>query len=153
MFAFDPTGFKLVSGCVDNTVRLWDVLSGREIQILEGHTGTVTNVCFSANGQLIASKGKDRDSTIRLWHAKTGLLVAIFPEPANDTLWSGLAFNPSGSLLATVGSDPEPYASNDFNFETSGRSHVIHIWELDLSILLGQLAKEPMVRYTSVSTI
>ena len=39
-------GKAIVSGSHDKTVRLWDVVSGRELQKLEGHS-FVTSVAFS----------------------------------------------------------------------------------------------------------
>ena len=40
-------GKAIVSGSRDETVRLWDVASGRELQKLEGHSSFVTSVAFS----------------------------------------------------------------------------------------------------------
>lgn len=56
--------------------------------------------------------------------------------PGHDAL-VGLAFHPTLPLLATVGSDPDARGAE--------RDALVHIWELDLNTLLGQLPgpKEP----------
>jgi WD40 repeat protein len=41
----------------ENTVRLWDVASGRPLRTLKGHTGAVTRVAFHASGKKLASGG------------------------------------------------------------------------------------------------
>ena len=40
---------------IDNTVRLWDVASGKETARLEGHGDAVWSVAFSPDGTRLAS--------------------------------------------------------------------------------------------------
>jgi WD40 repeat protein len=63
--AFSPDGKILASGSYDKIVRLWDVASGRELQQLTGHAGSVYSVAFSPNGKILASGSKD--GVVRLW--------------------------------------------------------------------------------------
>ena len=53
----------------DNTVRVWDVSSGREVARLEGHGGGVMSVAWSADSTRIASGGDD--NTVRVWGVQT----------------------------------------------------------------------------------
>ena len=41
--AFNPNGKTLASGSWDNTIRLWDVITGEHLKTLTGHTGSVTS--------------------------------------------------------------------------------------------------------------
>src|SRR4029079_6023686 len=63
---------RLVAASVNNTVRVWDLRSRRPIRrpLPPGHTGTVTGVAFSGDGQLLASAGGE--GTVRLWNPRTG---------------------------------------------------------------------------------
>lgn len=139
---FDPAGRQVASGSEDQTVKLWEAASGRLLRTLEGHTDDVNCISFSADERCLASKSGD--GTIRLWRADSGDGVATFPEPASRYWPPGLAFHPRLPLLATVGSDP--------GTEGSDCDRLIHLYELDLDLLLGQPAK-PSVSYTSAKIV
>ena len=63
---FSPDGQRIISGSSDDTVRMWDAATGRQIGApLTGHTDIVTGVAFSPDGQRIASASAD--NTVRLW--------------------------------------------------------------------------------------
>ena len=51
--AFSPDGRLLVSGCYDNSVRLWSVATGQQLKKFTGHSRSVTSVAFSPDGRSI----------------------------------------------------------------------------------------------------
>ncbi len=129
--AFDPQGGTLASGSGDNTVKLWEARSGKLLRTLEGHISWVNHVAFSPDWRLLASNSSDH--TIRLWSCETWETVVVIPEPTNpDYLIPALAFHPKLPLLATAGSEPSTPERE--------RSQLIHLWELDLDVLMGQRA-------------
>jgi WD40 repeat protein len=141
--AFDLQGGMLASGSDDNTVMLWDTRSSKLLRTHEGHTGKIDIVAFSPDGRLLASKS--RDHTIRLWSCETGKTVAVIPEPTQKKHWiPALVFHPTLPLLATVGSEQ--------GTPDGERSRLIHLWELDYGVLLGQRTT-PSISYTSAKVV
>ena len=62
-------------------MRLWEADTGRELLALSGHTGRVTGLAFSGDGQHLASGSEDR--TVRLWDATTDEGLVGLPGHAN----------------------------------------------------------------------
>lgn len=69
--AFSPHGDVLAAASDDNTIILWDPVTGRQIgEPLEGHTDPVSSVAFSPDGDMLASASEDK--SIILWDPATG---------------------------------------------------------------------------------
>ncbi|MEZ4866010.1 MAG: BTAD domain-containing putative transcriptional regulator [Caldilineaceae bacterium] len=99
--AFSPDGSLLVSGSYDQTVRLWEVMTGQERHVLAGHTKSVLAVAFAPDGQLVASAGRDR--TVRLWQVQRGQILRTL---LGHTDWvRAVTFHPHDALLASGGYD------------------------------------------------
>jgi RNA polymerase sigma factor (sigma-70 family) len=113
--ALAPDGKTLASGCSDNTVRVWDSATGKQVQQL-AEQGSVTAVAFSPDGRLLASVG----GKIRLWELASGKVrTEIFGHS------TALAFSPDGRTLASSAWE---------------RTHETNLWDVRSGKLWGRLA-------------
>ncbi len=107
--AFSKDDKIVASGSEDETIKLWEVDSGREILTMRGHSGYVNSVAFSPDGKILAS-GSD-DKTIRLWEINTGKLLCILGDWGRGEYFghsggvTAIAFHPDGKTLASASKD------------------------------------------------
>src|SRR5262245_16060286 len=63
--AFSPDGKQLITGGFDNTVRVWDLATKKELKRFDGHTSFVLSVAPSPDGKRILSGSLDK--TAKIW--------------------------------------------------------------------------------------
>ncbi|MBD2184912.1 serine/threonine-protein kinase [Aerosakkonema funiforme] len=98
--AFSPDGQTLASGSFDDTIKIWDIRSGKLKTTLTGHSNWVRSVAFSPDGQTLASGS--RDNTIKIWDIRSGQLKTTLTGHSDNV--NSVAFSPDGQTLAS-GSD------------------------------------------------
>jgi small GTP-binding protein len=120
----------VATGSEDTTIRLWDIDTGQNRLVIEGHASHVYGLSYSYDDRVLASQSFD--GTIRLWHGETGAPLATLPTVTGGNL-KGIAFHPTEPWLAARDEDDK----------------VIRIWCLDFDLLLKGLGKKHPVRYTT----
>ncbi len=86
-------------------VRLWEVVTGKQIRNLHGHKGGVVALAWSRDGRVVASGDQRSDPsapslslTVRLWDPASGKELARFAGFDADV--AALAFSSDGAFLA-----------------------------------------------------
>nr|AAT77083.1 putative WD G-beta repeat protein [Oryza sativa Japonica Group] len=101
--AFSPHGNMLASGSFDETVRVWEVRSGRCLRVLPAHSEPVTSVDFNRDGAMIVSGSYD--GLCRIWDSATGHCIKTLIDDESPPV-SFAKFSPNGKfvLAATLDS-------------------------------------------------
>jgi WD40 repeat protein len=97
--AFSPDGRWVVSGSEDNSARVWEAATGREVARMT-HEGSVNTVAFSPDGRWVVSGSSD--DTVRVWEAATGREVAWM---AHEDDVQTVTFDPDGRWVTSGSRD------------------------------------------------
>jgi WD40 repeat protein len=68
--ALTNDGRRVISASLDETVKVWDLETGRELHTLKGHSSAVYGVAVTADGKRAVSASGDK--TLRVWDLETG---------------------------------------------------------------------------------
>ncbi len=82
--AFSPEGTRLATASADQTARLWDAASGRELARLT-HEDPVYAVAFSPDGTRLATASEDKTARLWLWRAEDLIAETCKRLPRNLT--------------------------------------------------------------------
>jgi WD40 repeat protein len=105
--AFSADGKHLAGWGPDDVIAVWDAHTGRLVRrIEEGHPGEVADVCFSPDGQRLATASRTRPRSplhhpgeVRVWDVETGREMLALRDHPGDV--SCVAFSADGLRLAS----------------------------------------------------
>ena len=87
----------MLTGSWDNTARLWEVATGKQLGTALQHQRSVLAVAFSPDGKTVLT-GSD-DNTARLWEAATGKQLGSSLQDQSGVC--AVAFSPDGKTVLT----------------------------------------------------
>jgi len=84
-----------LSGSDNKAVKLWNVITRKEIRSFEGHAGGITSVCFSPDGHYLLSGSED--NSIKLWNSQSGNEIQSFN--GHSSTVTSVCFSPDGRYV------------------------------------------------------
>jgi small GTP-binding protein len=99
--ALSDDGCLALSGAYGNTVRIWEVKTGRCLAVMEGHTGYILSVALSGDGCLALSGSEDK--TMRVWDVETGRCLVTMKGHTSGV--RGVALSGDGRLAFSGSED------------------------------------------------
>jgi WD40 repeat protein len=148
--AFSPDGRWLATGhsSMDkrqdqpgDMIYLWDTATGRELRRIPSGHREVAGLCFSSDGQMIASCGFDQ--VVRIWEAVSGQERRRYDGHGSEVL--GVDFAPDGRRLASASLDGTALVWRVFDPAPAERSAA------DLESLWTDLAKDGKSAHAAIA--
>ena len=130
---YSPDGKMLIAAMPDNSIRLFDAESLKEVKRLTGHKGAVYAAKFSPDGSRVVSCS--RDTTIALWNLATGNM---------EWQVKGGGF---GLADVDVSPDGKSVAYCSWYLKNRGVVGIVSLWEVDTAkeIWRANFATHPLV--------
>lgn len=145
---FSPDGKFIVTASADNTARLWDVSTGKEVRAFVGHTSYVNDVEFDVTGRFIVTGSADR--TAKLWDLATGKEIrSLGKEREAYSTWHSwsswghrkghmseitrISISPNGRYLATGSNDDFDLIISELKKDSVDAAKLVNsiiIWDL-----------------------
>lgn len=123
--AYDPNSGILVGGDGHKKLHLWDIPTGKYVQMLHAHEDILWCVAFSPNGRYLASSSYDQ--TIALWDTNTRQQLHMMC--SNHGSVRTVVFSPDNKVLASGSKDGTIQLWNmDGTLLTQWPAHQGSIW-------------------------
>lgn len=105
--AISPDGRAVAAASTDGVVRIWDLVSGKLLLTISGHTDQVLTLAYAPDGRSLATGQKGGE--VRVWEVAGGRLLLTVQAAASrpgTVRPVDLAYSPDGSqLAASLGRD------------------------------------------------
>lgn len=96
-----PDGQFLVTSSEDQSVRVWEVKSGKQVRSFQGHMTKASAVAARGDGRQVASGSED--GAVRVWDMSASDEHRAMTD-SKESLWA-VAVSPNGKRLAAAGAD------------------------------------------------
>jgi len=98
---FSPDGSRIAVGSADNSIRIYELATGREQLVIQQHADWVMSIAWSVDGAHLASASRDR--TARVYDATNGDLESSYTAHQGPVL--AVAFSEDGKRVCSAGRD------------------------------------------------
>jgi tRNA A-37 threonylcarbamoyl transferase component Bud32/sugar lactone lactonase YvrE len=107
--AFSPDGQYALCGGPDNSIKLWEVVTGREIQTFDDLSSQPISMALSPDGSRLLSESSN--GIVQLWDVESGESIRVFEQNSEAVLAAD--FSPDGKYVLSG----------------SGQSGTLRLWE------------------------
>ncbi len=128
----------VISGSLDNTIKIWNLQTGQLKRTLTGHTGVVDYLSVTPDGKYIVSA---ESKNVRIWNLLTGALIR---ELGNSGEISFVETSQDGQTLVIDGGTQivKSKPASPYSFEPDITKYLISVYNLKTGTLKNQLVHD-----------
>ncbi|ETO10620.1 hypothetical protein RFI_26757 [Reticulomyxa filosa] len=71
-------GYTICSGSYDDTIRIWDIETTKQFNLLEGHSSWIMSLKYGSNELLNTILSGSKDKSVRLWDIRSRQQIQVF---------------------------------------------------------------------------
>jgi WD40 repeat protein len=137
----------VISGSVDNTIKIWNLRTGQLKRTLTGHTGVIDYLSVTPDGKYIVSA---ESKNVRIWNLLTGALIR---ELGNSGTISFVETSQDGKTLVIDGGTQiiKIKPVSPYSIESEITKYIISIFNLKTGILKNQLVHDNLLTKIEMS--
>ena len=139
-----PDGKNIISGSYDQTIKIWDVKTGKLLKTFTGHSDDINSLALSKDGKILVSSSGDK--TIKIWDLTTGKNVQTIA--ANNQNIRKIGRTIPGNTYAIVSVAITPDGKTIIS-DSGNKTNNIHLWD----VKTGQLLKTLFRHQSYISTL
>jgi len=150
----------IITASEDKTIRVWDMITGEYVTVLDGHDSCVNNVCVISSLKYLISASDDK--TIRIWDLNVNECIKVFHMNTNvktlsarsdekgfiaickdETIWEIHLDTLEGQKILSHDSDhvvTVNYSTDCKKIITGSTNGNIRIYNLDTYVCIGEIA-------------
>ncbi|ETO04327.1 WD repeat-containing protein [Reticulomyxa filosa] len=117
-------GYTICSGSFDQTIRIWDIETTKQVNVLKGHNGYMISVKYGLNELRNTILSGSRDKSVRLWDIRSVEQIQVFnghTDYVNTVEYSPFVINNNSKAVG----------SNSSNVICSGSwDNTIRFWDI-----------------------
>ncbi|ETO00022.1 WD-40 repeat protein, partial [Reticulomyxa filosa] len=131
-------GYTICSGSYDETIRIWDIETTKQLNVFKGHEDHIHSVKYGSNELLNTILSGSEDESVRLWDIRSGKKIQVFNGHTESV--SAVAYSPFIVKNSEFGGNSNVICSGSWDktihfWDIRSNKNILHVMKVDKEVL------------------